>query len=60
MSKCNHIFRVPVYENLSCSLGQCNNEALPGLVCCLDHAHKETLWLYIQMLLKEIEQLKAK
>ena len=58
--KCNFINRVSVHKSVTvggASLGQCKNETAPGLTCCWDHAVRETLVMYIKMLLKEKEQL---
>jgi hypothetical protein len=59
-TKCQKVFRVSIHPSIKmggATVGKCQNDAAPGLNCCWEHAEKETLIHYIQMLLKEREQL---
>jgi len=54
--KCNYVNRVSLNTSViieGASLNRCGAEAAPGLHCCWDHADKETLILYAQILLRE-------
>jgi len=61
--KCRHVNRVSVHPSVvigGASLGQCENEVVPGLVMCFEHADKEALSMLAQERRIENEKLKAK
>ena len=57
--KCNHRFvSGPLYRGVpGASLGECDEETLPHMVCCTEHAHKESLVLLIKHLDKELARV---
>lgn len=64
--KCNHINRIPVAINRGqcviggISVGTCPNETYPGLVCCFEHADKNTLDMLIQHILHDYKRATGK
>lgn len=61
--KCRFVKRASVHPSVvigGASLGQCENEVVPGLVMCFEHADKEALSMLAQERLIEIEKLKAR
>ena len=60
MSRCSHINIVSVHPSVKiggASIGQCQNECIPGLVVCAKHADKEALVILVKQLLKRIKEL---
>jgi hypothetical protein len=58
--QCSYINRLPVHPSIRAgvSTDQCENECVPGLNVCLDHANKDALWMMIQSLNNKIKKLK--
>ena len=61
--KCSHINRAPIVLKGKFigapSIGQCEKDALPGMVVCGEHADKEAMAYYICTLTRRVEQLEA-
>ena len=60
--KCNHVNRVPLVLSRGqtviggVSVGTCQNEVLPGLVVCFEHATKDTLAMLVSSVLQDYEK----
>lgn len=62
-NRCNHINRVAVHPSVvvgGASLGQCENQALPLLVKCVEHADRDAIKIAMEQMDKELQQLRRK
>ena len=60
--RCNHIYRVKVHESVvigGASVGRCENEALPGMTKCIEHAGREAMGMAIVMRDAKISEMKT-
>lgn len=61
--KCNYTKTVSVHPSVKiggATVYECNNDTVPGMTVCYEHANKEALVYYIQTLLKENKDLRSK
>ena len=57
--KCAYEHRVNVHHSVRCGgvkIGQCEKDAVPGLIMCLEHTSKESLHMLIQNLLSDYKK----
>ena len=61
--QCNHITRVAIHSSIKfggASIGRCENECLPGMVVCWEHATREALVYAVKLYAKQVEELGGK
>lgn len=59
-NQCSHINRVAVHSSIKCggaSIGRCENECLPGMVVCWEHATREALVYAVRLYAKQVLEL---
>jgi len=60
-NKCRHINRVSIEHKGkiigSPSIGQCENDSLPGMVFCSEHATRDAMGYWIEQLAEKINKL---
>jgi len=59
MSKCQKVFRAPIHSSVtigSPSVGKCENDALPGMLFCSEHATRDAMDMAIKILVRELKK----
>lgn len=59
--KCTYVHRVSVHPSIKvggASLGRCENDTLPGMTVCWEHADREAMAYHIRYLSKRLDAMR--